>query len=66
MRCWIGIAGGQDKCDWVKTLGADACVDYRSATFEDDLKKATEGGVSVFFDKFANFFCSLSLPPRPV
>ncbi|GAA6011049.1 hypothetical protein JCM8202_003877 [Rhodotorula sphaerocarpa] len=46
----IGIAGGPDKCAWVKKLGADECIDYKSATFEDDLAKATEGYVDVYFD----------------
>ena len=26
----VGIAGGKDKCDWVKSLGADDCVDCMS------------------------------------
>jgi NADPH-dependent curcumin reductase CurA len=46
----IGIAGGQKKCDWVKSLGADVCVDYKSSTFVEDLKAATDGFVEVFFD----------------
>jgi NADPH-dependent curcumin reductase CurA len=25
----IGIAGGKEKCDWVKSLGADQCIDYK-------------------------------------
>lgn len=25
----VGIAGGKEKCDWVKSLGADICVDYK-------------------------------------
>jgi NADPH-dependent curcumin reductase CurA len=36
------------QCDWVKTLGADECLDYRSDTFADDLAKATEGYVDVY------------------
>lgn len=31
-------------------LGADECLDYRSPSFEDDLVKATEGYVDVYFD----------------
>ena len=46
----IGIAGGKEKCDFVKSLGADACLDYKSASFKADLAKATEGGVDVYFD----------------
>jgi NADPH-dependent curcumin reductase CurA len=36
----IGIAGGKEKCDWVKSPGADECVDYKSASFAKDLKAA--------------------------
>ena len=27
----IGIAGGKEKCDWVKSLGADQCIDYKAS-----------------------------------
>ncbi|KPV78293.1 uncharacterized protein RHOBADRAFT_64369 [Rhodotorula graminis WP1] len=47
----IGIAGGPDKCRWVETIGADVCVDYKSSSFADDLKKALDGQfVNVYFD----------------
>jgi NADPH-dependent curcumin reductase CurA len=46
----IGIAGGPDKCKWVKSLGADICLDYRSPTFEADLIAATVGFVDVYQD----------------
>ena len=46
----IGIAGGEKKCRWVESLGADVCVDYKSGSFKDDLKKATDGFVEVYFD----------------
>lgn len=36
----IGIAGGKAKCDWVKSLGADECVDYKDANFAENLKAA--------------------------
>jgi NADPH-dependent curcumin reductase CurA len=25
----VGVAGGKEKCDWVKKLGADECLDYK-------------------------------------
>jgi NADPH-dependent curcumin reductase CurA len=47
----VGIAGGQAKCDYVvRELGFDACLDYRSPTFEDDLREATPNGVDVDFE----------------
>ncbi|TXT04807.1 hypothetical protein VHUM_04075 [Vanrija humicola] len=46
----VGIAGGKAKCDWVRGLGADECVDYKSATFADDLKAALPDYADVFFD----------------
>jgi NADPH-dependent curcumin reductase CurA len=29
----IGIAGTDAKCKWVETVGADFCLNYKSATF---------------------------------
>lgn len=26
----IGIAGGKDKCEYVKSIGADSCIDYKN------------------------------------
>jgi len=47
----VGIAGGADKCAWVKgTLGFDACVDYRGGNLFKDLKAACPGGIDVYFD----------------
>jgi NADPH-dependent curcumin reductase len=42
----IGIAGGREKCDYVKReLGFDQCIDYKSANLRDELKD-----VDVYFD----------------
>jgi NADPH-dependent curcumin reductase CurA len=47
----VGIAGGQAKCDHVVNfLGFDACVDYRSPTFAEDLRAAVPGGIDVYFE----------------
>lgn len=46
----VGIAGSEDKCAWVRGLGADACVNYKAPTFVEDLRAATEGEVDVYFD----------------
>ena len=47
----VGIAGGADKCGWVKdALGFDACVDYRAGNLFKDLKAACPQGIDVYFD----------------
>lgn len=46
----IGISGGPEKCKYVESIGADACVDYRDKDFARNLYKAAGGKVDVFFD----------------
>jgi len=46
----VGIAGGAKKCEFVKSLGFDACVDYKGADLDAALKAAAPGGVDVYFD----------------
>jgi NADPH-dependent curcumin reductase CurA len=47
----VGIAGGPEKCRYVvEDLGFDACVDYKSSGFFQDLKQATPRGVDVDFE----------------
>jgi NADPH-dependent curcumin reductase len=50
-RLWgcraIGIAGGREKCAYVKDeLGFDACLDYKAGPLREQLKE----GVDVYFD----------------
>jgi NADPH-dependent curcumin reductase CurA len=43
----VGIAGGPEKCAYVREeLGFDACIDYRAGPVRDQLKE----GVDVYFD----------------
>ncbi|GAA4470933.1 NADP-dependent oxidoreductase [Rhodococcus olei] len=47
----VGIAGGPAKCRYVvDELGFDACIDYKSDTFEQDLAAATPDYVDVLFE----------------
>jgi NADPH-dependent curcumin reductase CurA len=57
----IGIAGTDAKCRWVERLGADVCLNYKSKDFEEELKKATEGFVEVFFDNVGGGVLDLML-----
>jgi NADPH-dependent curcumin reductase CurA len=47
----VGIAGGRDKCDYVKNeLGFDAVVDHRSPDFASELAALCPKGVDVYFE----------------
>lgn len=46
----IGIAGGPDKCKWVKSLGADECIDYKTKDWEEQLTKALPDYADRYFD----------------
>src|SRR5690242_15627199 len=47
----IGIAGGKDKCDYVKTeFGFDDCLDHRDPDLAAKLKDACPKGINVYFE----------------
>ena len=47
----IGIAGGPEKCRYVKDeLGFDDCIDHRAPDFAGKLKAACPKGIDVYFE----------------
>ena len=46
----IGSAGGPDKCDFVRSLGADAVIDYKAGPLVKSLAEAAPKGIDVYFD----------------
>ncbi len=47
----VGIAGGADKCAFVRdVLGFDAVIDHRAPDFADQLKAACPDGIDVYFE----------------
>ena len=46
----IGSAGGTGKCDFVRSLGADQVIDYRSGPILKSLAGAAPDGIDVYFD----------------
>lgn len=47
----IGIAGGEEKCNWItETLGFDGAIDYKKESIEDGLKRLCPKGVDCYFD----------------
>ncbi|RUW63720.1 NADP-dependent oxidoreductase [Mesorhizobium sp. M7A.F.Ca.US.008.03.1.1] len=47
----VGIAGGAEKCAFVRAeLGFDAVVDHRANDFAEQLKAACPGGIDIYFE----------------
>jgi len=46
----IGSAGGAEKCDFVRSLGADQVVDYKAGHILKGLAAAAPDGIDVYFD----------------
>ncbi|APV52220.1 NADP-dependent oxidoreductase [Betaproteobacteria bacterium GR16-43] len=47
----VGIAGGADKCRFVKDeLGFDACIDYKAEDVKKALRTHCPNGINVYFD----------------
>jgi NADPH-dependent curcumin reductase CurA len=46
----IGSAGGDEKCAFVRSLGADKVIDYRSEQILKGLAAAAPEGIDVYFD----------------
>ena len=47
----IGSAGGADKVDYVRSLGADACIDYKAGVpLVKALSEVAPKGIDVYFD----------------
>ena len=46
----IGSAGGADKCEFVRSLGADQVIDYKAGSILKGLAGAAPEGIDVYFD----------------
>ncbi|EHA49855.1 NADP-dependent leukotriene B4 12-hydroxydehydrogenase [Pyricularia oryzae 70-15] len=57
----IGISSSEEKCKFVKSLGAHECLNYNSPTFKEDLIKATPDEVDLFFDNTGGEILDLML-----
>jgi NADPH-dependent curcumin reductase CurA len=58
----IGIAGGQEKCDWLtEGLNVDAAIDYKRADLAARLREATPDRIDVYFDNVGGEILDLAL-----
>lgn len=47
----VGVAGGPEKCAWVKEeLGFDECIDYKDGHLDEALARACPEGIDVYFE----------------
>ena len=46
----IGIAGGEEKCNWLKDCGLDTVIDYKNSNVYEELFKAAPNGIDIYFD----------------
>jgi NADPH-dependent curcumin reductase len=47
----VGIAGGEDKCKWIKEdLGFDAAIDYKRPDWKEALAAATPKGIDINYE----------------
>ncbi|MCD9154557.1 NADP-dependent oxidoreductase [Aeromicrobium duanguangcaii] len=46
----IGIAGGPEKCAWLKEIGFDEVIDYKNENVLKRLREVAPKGIDVYFD----------------
>uniref|UniRef100_A0A182XUF9 Prostaglandin reductase 1 n=1 Tax=Anopheles quadriannulatus TaxID=34691 RepID=A0A182XUF9_ANOQN len=46
----VGIAGTEEKCEWLRKIGFDAAINYKRNDVYGELKKAAPRGVDCYFD----------------
>lgn len=58
----IGIAGSDDKCDWLTgAIGIDTAINYKTQDVADELAKI-DGGIDVYFENVGGDLLDAALP----
>ncbi|KAH8889452.1 NAD(P)-binding protein [Thozetella sp. PMI_491] len=57
----IGITGSDAKCQWLKELGLDVALNYKSPNFEQEFGAAVGDGLDVYFDNVGGKMLEMAL-----
>lgn len=58
----VGLAGSDDKCEWLKELGFDAAINYKTAAdLGAAVREACSDGVDVYFDNVGGEILDIAL-----
>ena len=57
----VGIAGGADKCAYLRSIGFDAAIDYKHEDVKAALKQHCPKGVDVYFDNVGGEILDIAL-----
>lgn len=58
----VAVAGAEDKCKWLKEIGADEVINYRTTkNLAQDVYKATPKGIDIFFDNVGGEILDIAL-----
>ncbi|CAG8954994.1 hypothetical protein HYFRA_00008683 [Hymenoscyphus fraxineus] len=57
----LGIAGSEEKVKWLRELGCDDAVNYKSANFAKEFKEKTADLIDVFYDNVGGEILELAL-----
>lgn len=57
----LGIAGSDEKVQWLKELGCDDAVNYKDPDFKQQFRTKTKGFIDVFFDNVGGEILDLAL-----
>jgi len=59
----VGVAGGSEKCTHaVEKLGFDACIDHKADDFAEQLEKACDNGIDVYYENVGGKVFDAVLP----
>lgn len=54
----IGITGSDEKCNWIKSLGFDHAINYKTANLHMALAEAAPRGIDCYFDNVSKTILS--------